>query len=187
MWRKVLVASAGTVAGGLILAVIPKTSDLVVKVVLEGWSAVSWTWGLLHSSHPVPGGVVLVLSLLSLFGLTFIGLLLKESLSGKPETAGPTFRNYTQDILDGVRWRWRWVGNRITDLWCYCPACDAQLVFDGGYTETHLICERCPSDGTFFPHGFRGQVVATVTGGGTKYAVEAAEREILRRIRTGQR
>ena len=187
MRKKLLVTVAGTVIGGLILAVIPKTSVLVGKMALLVWSGVTWIWVLLESSHPVPGWAILVvLGLLALFGLIITRLLRKELLHGMTETAGPAFQSYTEDMVDGARWRWRWVRNRITDLWCFCPICDAQLVPDGGYSETSFICERCPSDGTLW-HAPRGRVVATVVGGNRHYAVNAVEREILRRIRTGER
>ena len=190
MQKRILIAAAGTVVGGLILAGILELSGLLPKVVSGIWSGVSWLRGILQSSHSMPGWAILVLGLLALFGLVIliiIGLLLKEFLHGKKETAGPSFHSYTEDMLDGARWRWRWVSGRITDLWCFCPICDAQLVDDGGWVETRFICERCPSDGTLFPYGPRGRVVATQRGGDRQYAVAAAEREIRRRIRTGER
>ena len=185
MQKRILIAVAGTVVGGLILAGILRLTGLFAKVVSGIWSGVSWLWGMLQSSHSMPGWVILVLGLLALFGLTIIGLLLEQLLHGKKETAGPTFQKYTEDMLDAVRWRWRWVDNQITDLWCFCPICDAQLVPEGNFTRTRFICERCPSDGTGFPDRSRGRVVTEVMGG-VQYAVAAAEREILRRIRTGQ-
>ena len=110
----------------------------------------------------------------------------KEFLHGKSESPEPTFLTYTEDMVDGVRWRWRWRGNQIDGLWCFCPVCDAQLVHSEEFSEISFICERCPSDGTFFPHGSRGRVVGTVMGGDMNYAVTAVKREILRRIRTGE-
>ena len=187
MQKRILIAAAGTVVGGLILAGILRLNGLFAKVVSGIWSGVSWLWGMLQSSHSMPGWVILVLGLLALFGLIIIVLMLKELLHGKKETAGPAFQNYTEDMLDDMRWRWRWVGNRITDLRCFCPICDAQLVHSGGFSETRFICERCPADGSLFPAGSRGRIVGTVMGGDMDYAVGATEREIHRRIRTGQR
>ena len=177
------------VVGGLILAGILQLSGnlggLFAKVVSWAWSSVSWIWAMLQSSHPMPGWAILVVGLLALFGLIIvIGNLFKEFLHGKPE---PAFRNYTEDMLDGVRWRWGWRGNQIANTLCFCPICDAQLVYAAGFGETDFICERCPSDGTLHSTGSRGRVVATVRGGDRNYAVAAAEREILRRIRTGAR
>ena len=187
MQKRILIAAAGTGVGGLIIAGILRLNGLFAKVVSGIWSGVSWLWGMLQSSHSMPGWVILVLGLLALFGLIIIVLMLKELLHGKKETAGPAFQNYTEDMLDDVRWRWRWVGNRITDLRCFCPICDSQLVSSGGFSETSFICERCPADGSLFPAGDRGRIVGTVMGDDRHYAVGATEREIQRRIRTGQR
>ena len=189
MRKGIVVTSVGgliaTVVGGLILSGILRSSGQFANVGKSAWSGVSWIWAALVSSHPMPGWAILVVGLLALFGVIIIGILLKDFLlKGNKE---PPFRNYTEDMLDGVRWRWRWIGNRIDNLWCYCPSCDAQLVHSEGFSETSFICERCPSDGTLNLAGFRGRVVATVRGGDRRYAVAAAEREIVRRIRTGER
>jgi len=190
MWKKISIAATGTVVGGLILAVIPKTSGLVIKLVSWAWDTVSWVWRLLYSSHPVPGGVILVLSLLALFGLVIVGLMLMQLFQGEKKAAAPSFQNYTEDFFDDVRWRWRWRGNWIDNLWCFCPRCDAQLVYHEIYGATEFICERCPSDRTadWFESGGRGgRVVTTVMGGDRDYVLARAKREIDRRIRVGQR
>ena len=191
MWNKTSISAAGTVVGGLIvagvLAVIPKTSGLVVKVVSWVWNAVSWAWELLYSSHSVPGGVILVLSLLALFGLVIVGLLLMLLFQGEKKAAAPSFHNYTEDSFDGVRWRWEWRGNRVDNLWCFCPRCDASLVYHETYGATEFICERCPADRTVDPFESGGRLVTTVGGGDRHYALARAMREIDRRIRVGQR
>ena len=194
MKKRIVVTAAGgliaTVVGDLLLSDVPKSSDLLAKVGSWAWSSVSWIWAMLLSSHSMPGWAILVVGSLALFGLIIIGLLFKERLQGTEEPHGvkdSRFRNYTEDVLDGVRWRWRWRGNRIADLFCFCLTCDAELVYDDGIYETHLICERCPSDGMLNPTGSRGRIVTTVRGGGRGYAVDSAEREINRRIRTGER
>lgn len=179
----VLVGLITTVVGGLILAVILKSSDLFAKVASRAWGTVTWILDTLASSHSIPGWAILAAGTLALFGLIIISILVKEALHiGKEHPS----RNYTEDMLDGARWRWIWIGNKITKLWCFCPTCDAQLVYSEYFAETRLICERCPSDGSIAPPGSRGRLVATVMGGNRDYAVAAAEREIRRRIRTGE-
>lgn len=189
-WRKIAVPIAVPVVAALIVAVILRLGGLLEKVLLRVWSGLSWIWELLYSSHPVPGGVILVLSLLALFGLAIVGLRLKELFQGEKkeqQVAGPTFQNYTEDSFDDVRWRWRWRGNQVDNLWCFCPRCDAQLVFREGYRETDFICERCPSDGTLDSFGSLGRVVTRVSGGDKQYAFARARREIDRRMRAGLR
>ena len=185
-WRKIAVP----VVAALIVAVILRLGGLLEKVLLRVWSGLSWIWELLYSSHPVPGGVILVLSLLALFGLAIVGLRLKELFQGEKkeqQVAGPTSQNYTEDSFDDVRWRWRWRGNQVDNLWCFCPRCDAQLVYQEGYVETDFICERCPSDGTLDSFGSLGRVVTTVSGGNRQNGFARATREIDRRMRAGLR
>ena len=124
-WKNIAVPIAVPIAvsvvAGLVLAGILRLGGLLGKVVLWVWSVLSWIWELLYSSHPVPGWVILVLGLLALFGLIIIVLMLKEFLHGKSESPEPTFLTYTEDMVDGVRWSWRWRGNQIDGLWCFCP------------------------------------------------------------------
>ena len=181
-WKKIAIP----VVAGLIVAGILKFG-LLGKVVLWVWSGLSWIWELLYSSHPVPGGVILVLSLLALVGLVIVGLMLKELLQGDKKAAAPSSHNYTEDFFDGVRWRWGWRGNRVDNLWCFCPSCDAQLVYHETYGATEFICERCPSNRTVDPFESGGRLVTTVRGGDRNYVLARAIREIDRRIRVGQR
>ena len=116
--------------------------------------------------------------------LATIGVVICAALSPKSE---PEYMNYTEDMLYGAKWRWSWVGGRISNLWCFCPICDAQLVYAEGFGETNFICERCPSGEPDHLYPSHGRVVATVRGGDRYYAVSAAEREVFRRIRTGEK
>ena len=183
-WQNIAAAIAVAVVAGLIVDGILRSGGVLARVLLWVWSGLSWIWDLLYSSHPVPGGVILVLSLLALFGLV------KKLFQGEEkeqQVTGPAFQSYTEDSFDGVRWRWGWRGNQVDNLWCFCPRCDAQLVFHEGYGKTEFICERCPSDGTLDSFGSLGRVVTTVSGGDRQYAFARAKREIDRRIRAGQR
>ena len=188
MRNGIVIAAVGgiiaTVVGGLIVFGVLNATDLFRKAGSWIWDGVSWIFGLLGSSHSIPVWVILVVGSLALFGLIIIGRLLLRSPQSNSEQP---HRNYTEDMLDGARWRWRWIGNGIDNLWCFCPNCDAQLVYSGGISATLFICERCPADGSLAWTGLRGRVVSTVEGGDRNYAVAAAEREFLRRIRTGER
>ena len=173
-----------TVVGGLLLRIIPKSGDLLTKVASLAWGVVTWILDTLASPHPVPGWAILVMVVLALFGFIvalIVGILLKSPPQSDLEHSHP---NYREDMLDGVKWRWTWKGNDFADLWCFCPSCDAQLVRSGSFSETLFICERCPSDGSIHLTGPRGRVVTRIESGDGNYAVDAAKREILRRIRT---
>jgi len=118
----------------------------------------------------------LIISLLALIAIVLIFLIIKENKS-------PEFKAYKEDFLFGAKWRWDWARNNIINLWCYCPSCDAILVYDdnscrsryANVKKTDFICENCNSE-----------VVSSVIGGNKSYAIGAAEREIDRRIRTGE-
>jgi len=96
----------------------------------------------------------------------------------------PVYKLYTEDFLHGAKWRWTWNGSYINNIWCYCPVCDATLVYDdsscrtiygGGTPTTYFICENCSR-----------QIKASIEGGNKRYAIGVIEREVHRRIRTGQ-
>ena len=189
-----VVGTVASVLGGLILYAILRSDDLFTQVGSWAWSGVSWIWTTLQSSHSVPAWAILVVGLLALLGLAIvllvIGALIMNRSKGSNENP-PPFRRYTEDVLDGLRWRWRWIGNRIDDLWCYCLVCDAQLVYREDILDgMDLICENCPADGSLLSRigsqSKRGRVVATMEGD-KNYLVASAAREITRRIRTGIR
>ena len=61
---------------------------------------------------------------------------------------GPNWRQYTADEFESVRWRWRYSGGQITDLWCYCPHDDTKLAYseEGGEWQgwrLFLHCDTC--------------------------------------------
>ena len=171
-----------TVVGGLILSAIPSLRGFFVEMMSRVWAGVIWVWAALISDYSVPGWVLLITGLFTLAGLVLLYVVLR------PQNE-PTDRNYTEDTLYGAKWRWRWswIGKGILDLWCFCPICDAELVaYDDGFRETNFICERCPSDIAVHHYRPQGRVITTVKGGYRDYAVNAAKREILRRIRTGE-
>ena len=170
-----------TVVGGLILsAILPKSRGFLVEAMSWTWAGVSWIWAALISHYLIPGWALLIIGLLALAGLVQLCVVLW------PQNE-PAYKNYTEDMLYGAKWRWSWNGSQISNLWCFCPRCDAQLVYGEDYfhKETDFVCERCPPDGTDLPRQSHGRVVATVSGD-RHYVVGAVEREILRRIRTSE-
>ncbi len=173
-----------TVVGGLILSAIPQSRGFLVEAMSWAWAGVSWIWAALISHYSIPGWVFLIVGLFALVGLVQLCVVLW------PQNE-PAYRSYTEDMLYGAKWRWSWTGRQISNLWCFCPRCDAELVYSSAHSfpaeKTAFICERCPPDGAdHFPRPYgltQGRVVTTVEGN-KLYAMGAAEREILRRIRT---
>ena len=176
-----------TVVGGLVLAaimsLIPQLRAFFVNATLWAWRGVTRVWAALISNYSVPGWVFLIIGLFALVGLALLCVILWFRI--KPEIE-PKYKKYTEDMLYGAKWRWSWQGNEISNLWCFCPICDAQLVYSEGYAETYFICERCSPDRADRHYRAQGRVIATVEGGDRYYAESAAKREILRRIRTGE-
>ena len=186
MTKAIVATAVGTILAGLTL----QLSGLLPKVVSWVWGVASWIVGTLVSSHGIPGWAILTLGLLALFGVITLSMMVIEALRDgqeQPIKEQPFFINYTEDEIDGVIWRWKWADGSIADLWCFCPTCDAQLVYAEAFVETSFICERCPTRGRRPRSGGRGRVVTSIEGGDHQYLVDAAGREILRRVRVKAR
>jgi predicted RNA-binding Zn-ribbon protein involved in translation (DUF1610 family) len=167
-----------TVVGGLILSSVPALREISIRVLRWLWAWVLNAINKLISTYPIPGWLLLILIIFAMLGAIRVYIVVRP----KNKTEQPGFLRYSEDFLYGAKWRWQWVGNQVSNLWCFCPNCDAQLVYDDRScrnflepSKTHFICERC-----------NNQIIATVTGGDKNYAVGAAEREVLRRIRTNE-
>jgi hypothetical protein len=166
-----------TVLGGISLAILGELWPPVKTVFMWSWMKVQAFAGLFVEHYSVPGWTLTILGLLALITIVriVIGLLANPAA---PHTS------YVEDILFGAKWRWSWSGGGISNLWCFCPACDSELVYDDSsarrfhaYEEpkTLFICEHCNRN-----------VIGRIDGGDKKYALSAVEREIRRRVRTGQ-
>lgn len=167
-----------TVAGGIILAVLAELWPPAKTALMWLWERFLDLIGLFSSSYSVPGWLLALLGLLSLVTVA-------RALVGLRSAASPDapHASYVEDLLFGARWRWSWVGEQITNLWCFCPSCDAELVYDDssvhnmyrqGKPRTEFICEHCGN-----------QIIGVVEGGDKSYALSAVQREIRRRVRTG--
>lgn len=166
-----------SVISGIILLTVPILRGYVVSFLSWFWSGVVWCWEALTASYALPGWAWLAIFILALVGSINIYLTLKV----EPEE--PQFKSYIEDLIHGAKWRWSWVGNQVSNVWCFCPRCDATLVYDDSscrslysdVNKTDFICENCGRS-----------VVASITGGDMDYATSAIRREIDRRLRTGE-
>ena len=172
-----------TVVGGLILSAFLWLRGFLLEAMSQAWKGVIWVWSGLVSDYSVPGWTLLLVGIFALIALVGLAALFWVFRFQNE----PAHRNYTEDMLYGAKWRWSWDGNEISNLSCFCPVCDSQLVYSESFEKTIFICERCSPNRADLPYGSQSRVVATVQGGGKNYAVSAAAREILRRIRTGER
>lgn len=169
-------AVIAAVIAGILLWMIPAAKEYFVRLISWFWSGLLWCWTALMSSYFIPGWTLLILALFAIIGITIIGVAIVASIK-KTSIYEHWYTSYVEDTLHGAKWRWRWEDNSIADLWCYCPRCDAVLVYDDHrpfYEKTDFICENC-----------NRSIIASIPGGNKAYAIEAVTREIGRRIRTG--
>lgn len=180
-------ADSHPVRTGIISTVV---GTIAVAVLAEVWppvkASLAWVWtqlkallALFMADYPIPGWFLTVLGVLSLItlGRAAIALLRRES------EGLAVFQTFTSDNLYRAKWRWSWVGHEISDLWCFCPSCDAELVYDDSSCrdilrteepKTEFICEHCGHT-----------PVTSIKGGNKTYALSAVKREIWRKIRNG--
>lgn len=125
------------------------------------------------SSYDVPVWLLLIISILALISIFKFFIYLQNR--SKIE-----YLKYIEDNIYNAKWKWKWSKGKIVDLQCYCPTCDAVLVYDDtSHTKptellkTEFICENCNS-----------QIISTIHGGNKNYAINAVKREIERRVRT---
>lgn len=125
------------------------------------------------SSYDVPVWLLLIISILALISIFKFFIYLQNR--SKIE-----YLKYIEDNIYNAKWKWKWSKGKIVDLQCYCPTCDAVLVYDDTthmkpteLLKTEFICENCNS-----------QIVSTIHGGNKNYAINAVKREIERRVRT---
>lgn len=166
-----------TVFGSIAMAALGEMWSPAKKVGIWLWEKISWLASCLVDTYYIQGWFLALLLLLAL--ITVIRFLV--SLKGhKP----PAFTSYVQDDLFRARWRWSWVAGEVSNLWCFCPHCDSELVYDdsscysiypSGPGKTDFICEHCHHD-----------TVSSIPGGKKDYAISVVEREIRRKVRTSE-
>lgn len=166
-----------SVIAGVVLLAIPVLREYVFNFFAWIWVGIVWCWDAFFVSYALPGWVWLVVIVLAIIGLVNIYLAIRG------ESKQPEFKSYVEDYIQGAKWRWDWVGNQISNVWCFCPRCDATLVYDDSSRRNYLsdvrktdfICENCGHT-----------VVTSIAGGDKDYAISAIRREIDRRIRTNE-
>jgi len=93
----------------------------------------------------------------------------------------PKYKMYKQDMFHGMLWKWKYKGERIIDLWCYCPTCKSMLHVDDenckatstlGDKTTFFICDTCNE-----------REIGRIKGGDRRYALKVVIRAILAKIR----
>jgi hypothetical protein len=166
-----------SVVAGVVLMVVPTLQNYTVSFFLWIWAGVLWCWNALAATYGLSGWAWLAIIVPALVGCINIYLAIKG------DAKEFEYKKYIEDYLYKANWRWSWEGNQLSNLWCFCPKCDATLVYDDSschslYSdakEADFICENCNNN-----------VVSSIKGGNKDYAISAAKREIHRRIRTSE-
>jgi len=148
--------------------------SLVVWLIPGGWNWIAtqasafWSW--LIASVSVARWLLICLAIAAGVLVVSIGLLAFFAYRG-----GGKDLDYTEDVLFGIRWRWRYGHMGLYSICAFCPTCDLQMhqrltVGDRGQDSIRYHCEHCRSDIQKFD--------------GTGSEVESRiEREIQRRLR----
>jgi len=128
----------------------------------------------LATQYDFPQWVVLVSFLALILMFIFIVVLFIKILE-------PKYKQYKQDMFEGMLWKWNYKGDRIIDLWCYCPTCQNMLHVDDencratvnlGDKTTFFICPTCGE-----------REIGRIKGGDRNYALKVVIRAILAKIR----
>lgn len=168
-----------TVLGGIVLSFWEPFRKLVIRSALWAWDALKALAGWFSSTHDVYGWVTVLLVFLAVPTVVVtLRNLLKKAELGYEDL-------YKADRLFGAEWHWSYSGGAIKNLLCLCPSCQSELVYsefvpdrfdfthDGTEPKTEFICERCGTPRSSLK-------------GRKDYALGTVEREIRRKIRSGE-
>ncbi len=128
----------------------------------------------LSTEYGYPQWAVIVTFLVLTLMVVFIIVLIVKIVE-------PKHKQYRQDMFEGMLWKWHYKGDKIIDLWCYCPTCKSMLHVDDencnatsslGDKTTFFVCDTCDE-----------KEVGRIKGGDRKYALKVIIRAILAKIR----
>lgn len=128
----------------------------------------------LSQMYNVPETLVIAAPIFLFFILLFLIFLAIKLLE-------PKYRLYKQDTFYNLIWKWKWKGEEIIDLWCYCPTCNSMLYVDDenckatsnlGEKITFFVCKDC---------GESEQ--GRIRGGDRRYALHVIKRAIMQKVR----
>lgn len=167
--KSIIIGVTASVIAGIILLTIPNIRSLLLSII-------SWLWKPLIATYSVSGFFLILLSLSTFFMIVLFCLKLIH------RTKEPRFKSYTKDFMRGALWKWNWVGSRISNVWCYCPYCDATLIYDDSSCYSHSYMAANKTD--FIYENCSNRVITSIEGGNKEYVLGLITREVDRRIRT---
>jgi hypothetical protein len=129
-----------------------------------------WLFNFLLSSVSLPLWSIVIISLFILPTLIKIFSWFRQK-----DVNHPNWRDYNQDVLFEMRWRWNYspYGGGIANISCFCPSDDTELVYEDWGSKVVYRCETC------------GRQFGPIEGH-RNYVIGKVERQIHRKIRTGE-
>lgn len=67
----------------------------------------------------------------------------------------PFYLNYTEDIFDGVLYKWEYIDRRIENIDAFCPTCKCRLI-------DRLTSKYCPSCKSYFSYVKESREIAAL-------------------------
>jgi hypothetical protein len=170
-----------SVASGLILAFFLSSwvKGMLLTYLYWLWSVIKFMSGLLVHQVETPVWILVLLVTLSIFPILHVVRLLRRKGND------PSEYTYTQDNLFGVVWRWCNSSSGINHLWAFCPHCDLELVYNEQRSDYHKPSRFYPPEFTQFECE-NCDIKSEKLSGGKSDALGRIEREISRRLRTGE-
>ncbi len=163
-----------TVVGGLILSLLLPSVRLFFTSIFELLKSIfNYLWNLLTSVYEVKGWFLLLLEIL---GAVVVIQIVAKILASREQGVEDL---YVEDNLFGAVWRWSYLSHDVSNLWCFCPKCNIELVYEevnrrsqliNDPPRTNFICERCK------------EIRASLEGDQYQ-ALGSVKREIRRKIR----
>lgn len=117
-------ATIASVIAGILLLVVPNVRGYLISFFSWLWSGLTWSWARLTDSYALPGWIWIIIFLLAIIGAVRVFFRFKVN------SVDQKHYSYVEDTMYGAKWRWQWISNRIFNVWCYCPKCEATLVYD---------------------------------------------------------
>ena len=160
----------GTAIGGLLLGLLQWLTGFISTSWHACKLALIWLFHLILSSVPVPVWLIVLVSPLIIPTLFRIFYKIRRK-----DVKPPTWRDYKEDDIMGMRWRWSYgyYSGDIYDIVCFCPSDDTQLIYEDWGSKIAFRCETC--DRRFGP--FEGH---------RNYFLGRIERQIHRKLRSDE-
>ena len=167
------------VTAGVLLSFWPPFRNLILTFLKWAWDMVRDLAIIVIAQYSIPGWIIIVLLILA-FPTCFriFSALRKKRIPG-------VYEQYSTDNLFGAIWEWTYNGKQVVELWCLCPECKSELVYEEHRRSNRITRYNDEADNTKFICA-KCQQVRVKLSGLLKYALATVEREIRRKIRTGE-